>query len=87
MSSFDELRLGVYGRELMSSVDDRSGPSSEKKDFCFKELCKIASFFFGYRYWVVALEEASYMDVQMARAHSCVADELSAAVVVDDNYC
>lgn len=45
MSSFDELRLGVYGRELMSSVDDRSGPSSEKKDFCFKELCKIASFF------------------------------------------
>lgn len=43
--------------------------------------------FFAYRYWVVALEEASYMVVQMARAHSCAADEFGAAVVVDDNYC
>lgn len=88
MSSLDELRLGEYGRELMSSVDDRSGPSSRKNGNL--ELKTRADWDskqgFPHRCLVGVLEVASYTAALMVPAHSCVVDTLGDAAA-GGSYC
>lgn len=88
MSSLDELRLGEYGRELMSSVDDRSGPSSKKMEIFKLKTWPNCDFNQSFRYLcsVGVLEVASYTAAQMVPVHSGVVDTLGDAAV-GGSYC